>query len=85
MIIRAARCREQRQPLGPALAALESNWRLPGASETQRAALLAFADLLVTWSARINLTGARSTAAVIDEPLPRRLRARRPTPPGRPG
>jgi 16S rRNA (guanine527-N7)-methyltransferase len=55
--------------VGPALAALEASWRLP-ASETQRAALLAYADLLVTWSARINLTGARSAAVVIESHFP---------------
>lgn len=55
--------------MGPALAALEASWRLP-ASETQRAALLAYADLLVTWSARINLTGARSAAVVIESHFP---------------
>jgi 16S rRNA (guanine527-N7)-methyltransferase len=55
--------------VGPALAALETTWRLP-ASEAQRAALLAYADLLVTWSARINLTGARSSAAVIESHFP---------------
>jgi 16S rRNA (guanine527-N7)-methyltransferase len=55
--------------LGPALVDLETTWQLP-ASETQRAALLAYAELLITWSARINLTGARSAAAVVESHFP---------------
>lgn len=36
----------------------------------QARALLAFCQLLLTWSARINLTGARSMAALIEAHLP---------------
>jgi len=52
-----------------ALAALETGWRVP-ASADQRDALLAYADLLMTWTARINLTGARSADQLVEEHFP---------------
>jgi 16S rRNA (guanine527-N7)-methyltransferase len=52
-----------------ALAALETTWRLP-ATDAQRDALLAYAGLLITWSARINLTAARSAGAVVESHFP---------------
>ena len=52
-----------------ALAALETGWRVP-ASADQRDALLAYADLLMTWTARINLTGARSADQLVEDHFP---------------
>jgi 16S rRNA (guanine527-N7)-methyltransferase len=49
-----------------ALEALEAEWRLPAGAD-QREALLGYADLLLTWSARINLTGARTAVTVVAE------------------
>jgi 16S rRNA (guanine527-N7)-methyltransferase len=52
-----------------ALDALASRWRVP-LTDDQASRLVAFAALLVQWSARINLTGARTALAVVEDHLP---------------
>jgi 16S rRNA (guanine527-N7)-methyltransferase len=52
-----------------ALDALAAGWNVP-LSDGQAAGLLAFASLLIQWSARINLTGARTVEALVAEHLP---------------
>ena len=51
-----------------ALEAQAAAWRVAPAPE-QTDALLRYVDLLLTWSARINLTGARSPAEVVTDHL----------------
>ncbi|HVY39601.1 MAG TPA: 16S rRNA (guanine(527)-N(7))-methyltransferase RsmG [Polyangia bacterium] len=52
-----------------ALEALAAEWRSP-LDEARTADLLAFGDLLMTWNARINLTGAHTVGELISEHLP---------------
>ncbi len=52
-----------------ALTALSHRWALPCSTEQVRD-LLAFAELLVRWNQKINLTGARSAAVVVAEHYP---------------
>jgi 16S rRNA (guanine527-N7)-methyltransferase len=52
-----------------ALEELEASWHLPS-SAAQRDALLGYADLLLTWTARINLTAARAAVTVVEDHLP---------------
>ncbi len=52
-----------------ALGALAGGWGVP-LSDEQTSRLLAFAVLLVQWNARINLTGARTVEAVVEEHFP---------------
>jgi 16S rRNA (guanine527-N7)-methyltransferase len=51
------------------LRALATFWNIP-LDGRQSAALLGYADLLIHWNRRINLTGARSTAAIVSEHYP---------------
>jgi 16S rRNA (guanine527-N7)-methyltransferase len=51
------------------LEALAATWRID-CGDTQARALLAYAELLLTWSARINLTAAPSAAALIESHFP---------------
>ena len=52
-----------------ALESLAIGWGVP-VSDDQVARLLQFAELLLLWNERINLTGARSVEALVDEHLP---------------
>jgi 16S rRNA (guanine527-N7)-methyltransferase len=52
-----------------ALQSLSAEWRFPVAPE-QTASLLQFADLLIRWNQKINLTGSRSVGAVVAEHYP---------------
>jgi 16S rRNA (guanine527-N7)-methyltransferase len=52
-----------------ALESLASGWGVP-ITDDQVARLLHFAELLLQWNVRINLTGARSLATLVDEHLP---------------
>jgi 16S rRNA (guanine527-N7)-methyltransferase len=54
------------------IAALATSWGLDDLARDQRAldGLLRYCDLLLTWSARINLTAAESVEALIAEHLP---------------
>lgn len=51
------------------LRSLSASWGVPLDSR-QNDALLGYADLLIHWNRRINLTGARSAAAVVSEHYP---------------
>jgi 16S rRNA (guanine527-N7)-methyltransferase len=51
------------------LEALAATWRM-GCNDAQVRALLAYAELLLTWSARINLTAASSATALIEVHFP---------------
>jgi 16S rRNA (guanine527-N7)-methyltransferase len=51
------------------LRALSARWRV-GCDAIQTTALLGYAELLIRWNQRINLTGARSVAAVVTEHYP---------------
>jgi len=51
------------------LAALAAGWQIP-CDEALAAALLAYADSLLRWSARINLTAARTVDVVIADHFP---------------
>jgi 16S rRNA (guanine527-N7)-methyltransferase len=51
------------------LRALSASWRVP-LDDAQSERLLAYARLLIHWSRRINLTGARSAGVVISEHYP---------------
>lgn len=51
------------------LRALSSEWGVP-LDDSQSERLLDYAELLIHWSRRINLTGARSVAAVVSEHYP---------------
>jgi 16S rRNA (guanine527-N7)-methyltransferase len=55
--------------LRAALGALSQSWGVP-CSQVQTDQLAAFAELLVVWNGKINLTGARSAAAVIGDHYP---------------
>ncbi|HVT06660.1 MAG TPA: 16S rRNA (guanine(527)-N(7))-methyltransferase RsmG [Polyangia bacterium] len=48
---------------------LATEWQIP-LDETRIAGLIRFADLLMTWNARINLTGARTVEELLSEHLP---------------
>jgi 16S rRNA (guanine527-N7)-methyltransferase len=52
-----------------ALAALAARWQVP-CDGTQIEALLAYADLLLAWNARINLTGAASVKVLLESHFP---------------
>jgi 16S rRNA (guanine527-N7)-methyltransferase len=54
---------------GEALAALAAEWSVP-CGPTEQAALMRYCELLLTWSARINLTGARTLEALLVSHLP---------------
>ncbi len=54
---------------GERIAALAASWRIP-CDEAQTAALLAYAESLLRWSARINLTAARTVDVLIAEHFP---------------
>jgi 16S rRNA (guanine527-N7)-methyltransferase len=64
-----ARTGDASAELGSALAGLSEQWGLP-CSAAQVQQLLAFAELLVRWNQKINLTGARSAAALVTEHYP---------------
>jgi 16S rRNA (guanine527-N7)-methyltransferase len=64
-----ARTGDASAELGGALAALSTEWTVP-CSPAQSQNLLAFADLLIRWNQKINLTGARSAAALLAEHYP---------------
>jgi 16S rRNA (guanine527-N7)-methyltransferase len=51
------------------LAALAAEWSVPS-DPAQRAALIRYCELLLTWNAHINLTGARTLDALLDMHLP---------------
>jgi 16S rRNA (guanine527-N7)-methyltransferase len=51
------------------LRALSAGWSVP-CDAGQAAALLGYAELLIRWNQRINLTGARSVATVVREHYP---------------
>jgi len=51
------------------LAALAASWQIP-CDEAQTASLLAYSDLLLHWSARINLTAARTVDVLIADHFP---------------
>ncbi len=51
------------------LTALAAEWRVP-LVESQLSALERFGLLLMEWNARINLTGARTVQALVQEHLP---------------
>ena len=52
-----------------ALKSLAGVWRVP-VTDDQTGRLLQFAELLLQWNERINLTGAGSVEALVDEHLP---------------
>jgi 16S rRNA (guanine527-N7)-methyltransferase len=52
-----------------ALDTLAAAWQVP-CDPAQTGAIVAYAELLLEWSARINLTAARSVAAIVDGHLP---------------
>jgi 16S rRNA (guanine527-N7)-methyltransferase len=52
-----------------ALRALAAKWQVP-CDARQIDALLGYADLLLRWNARINLTGAASVAALVESHFP---------------
>ncbi len=52
-----------------ALARLAASWRVP-LNDASTTALLGFAELLLAWNARINLTGAKTVDALIEDHLP---------------
>ena len=54
---------------GDRLAALAASWQIPF-DEAQAASLLAYADSLLRWSARINLTAARTVDVLIADHFP---------------
>ncbi len=64
-----ARTGDASAELGAALAALSQSWGVP-CSSAQTDELAAFAALLVRWNEKINLTGARSTGAVVADHYP---------------
>ena len=55
--------------LRSALGALSAEWVVP-CDAAQADALLGYADLLIHWNERINLTGARSVGAIVAEHYP---------------
>lgn len=55
--------------LARTLAALSAEWSVP-CSADQAEQLIAFADLLVRWNEKINLTGARSAEVLVAEHYP---------------
>jgi 16S rRNA (guanine527-N7)-methyltransferase len=55
--------------LASALAALSAEWSVP-CSPAQTQHLLVFADLLIRWNQKINLTGARSAADLVADHYP---------------
>ena len=54
---------------GRALRRLSKEWEVP-LDDGQSEALLAYARLLLTWGAKINLTGARSMEVLLDDHFP---------------
>ncbi len=60
---------EPRRGAGDRLVALAKSWQIP-CDEALSASLLAYADLLLRWSARINLTAARTVDVVVAEHFP---------------
>jgi 16S rRNA (guanine527-N7)-methyltransferase len=60
---------EPRRGAGDRVAALATSWQIP-CDEGQTAALLAYAESLLRWSARINLTAARTVDVLIAEHFP---------------
>jgi 16S rRNA (guanine527-N7)-methyltransferase len=64
-----ARTGDASAELTSALAALSAEWSVP-CSPLQTQQLMAFADLLIRWNQKINLTGARSAGALIAEHYP---------------
>jgi 16S rRNA (guanine527-N7)-methyltransferase len=64
-----ARTGDASAELSAALGALSAQWSVP-CSPAQSQHLLAFADLLIRWNQKINLTGARSAAALLAEHYP---------------
>jgi 16S rRNA (guanine527-N7)-methyltransferase len=60
---------EAEEAFREAVARLASEWSVP-CDETRVEALVAYATLLLTWTARINLTGANSLADLSAEHLP---------------
>jgi 16S rRNA (guanine527-N7)-methyltransferase len=64
-----ARTGDASAELGAALAALSQSWSVP-CSSAQTNQLAAFAELLVRWNEKINLTGARSAGAVVGDHYP---------------
>jgi 16S rRNA (guanine527-N7)-methyltransferase len=64
-----ARTGDASAELPAAIAALSASWGVP-CSPGQIEELLAFADLLVRWNQKINLTGARSAGALVSEHYP---------------
>jgi 16S rRNA (guanine527-N7)-methyltransferase len=64
-----ARTGDASAELGAAVTALSEQWNVP-CSPAQLQQLLAFAELLVRWNQKINLTGARSAAALVAEHYP---------------
>jgi 16S rRNA (guanine527-N7)-methyltransferase len=64
-----ARTGDASAELGAALAALSNEWGIR-CSAAQVDHLLGFAALLVRWNQKINLTGARSAAALVAEHYP---------------
>jgi 16S rRNA (guanine527-N7)-methyltransferase len=64
-----ARTGDASAELGAELGALSAEWSVP-CSPAQSQHLVAFADLLIRWNQKINLTGARSAAALLVEHYP---------------
>jgi 16S rRNA (guanine527-N7)-methyltransferase len=64
-----ARTGDASAELAAALAALSQSWGVP-CSPSQADQLLRFAELLVRWNEKINLTGARSAGAVVGDHYP---------------
>jgi 16S rRNA (guanine527-N7)-methyltransferase len=64
-----ARTGDASAELVAALEALSATWAVP-CSAAQTGQLLGFADLLVRWNQKINLTGAQSVAALVSEHYP---------------
>jgi 16S rRNA (guanine527-N7)-methyltransferase len=54
---------------GERIAALAASWDVP-CSEAQAGSLLGYAELLLRWSARINLTAARTVGVLIADHFP---------------
>ncbi|HEY6476585.1 MAG TPA: RsmG family class I SAM-dependent methyltransferase [Polyangia bacterium] len=64
-----ARTGDASAELAAQLAALSAQWGVP-CSPAQTSQLRAFGELLLRWSGRINLTGARSAGALIKDHYP---------------